>query len=401
MGNEEVGGRSATPAFGSVPGLPRPPSTAPEMYDRCMTEGDRQGSLLGEEIGKTKYRRSEVFVAGGQPTVTYNPRPGQGFDQRVRDYLEEKHRILCITGPTKSGKTVLVRQVVPTAIRLSGGDMRSIDVFWRDIADALGAFTDETAGRTWSDGQTSGGSVSAGVKPGGVGIEGEAVSSREQGTDESRSRSRSRDPRRVAKQELRKTMRTIVLDDFHHVDPEVQREIVRGVKDLVFDGVPVILIAVPHRSMDIVRAEREMKKRVEQLQIKPWSESELEAIADLGFGALNIDCEAKLAEELASEAYGSPHLMQEFCLRICKLNKIEETAPEHLVLPHPGSLTNFFKGIAQAEGDDETYRRLLNGPPRTDRKSRHLKDGGETDLYGVVLAGIASTGPKTSRRRVR
>lgn len=360
-----------------------------------MESESKQGSLLGEDVGKRTYRRSEVFVAGGQPTVTYNPRPGQGVDQRVRDYLEEKHRILCITGPTKSGKTVLIREVVPDAIRLSGGDMRTIDHFWSDIVDSLGVFTDESAERTWSDGKTSTDGVSAGVKPAGIGVEGEAVRSREEATEQSRARSRSRDPRRVAKQQLLKTMRPIVLDDFHHVDTDVQRQIVRGVKDLVFDGVPVILIAVPHRSMDIVRAEREMKKRVEQLQINPWTVAELDAIADLGFDALNIDCEAKLAGELASEAYGSPHLMQEFCLKICKANNIDQTVAERLVLPHPGNLTNFFKLIAEAEGDDETYRRLLQGPPRTDRKVRHLKDGQESDLYGVVLAGIASTGPKT------
>ena len=95
-----------------------------------MNASPHQESLLGDDVGRKKYRRSEVFVAGGQPTVTYNPRPGQGFDQRVRDYLDEKHRILCITGPTKSGKTVLIREVVPNAIRLSGGDMRTIDDFW-------------------------------------------------------------------------------------------------------------------------------------------------------------------------------------------------------------------------------------------------------------------------------
>ena len=135
-------------------------------------------------------------------------------------------------------------------------------------------------------------------------------------------------------------MRPIVLDDFHHVDPDVQQQIVRGVKDLVFDGVPVILIAVPHRSMDIVRAEREMRKRVEQLQIKPWKKGELEQIAALGFDALNIDCDKELARRLR-EAYGSPQLMQEFCLKICKSNKIDETVPEHLVLPHPGDLSAF------------------------------------------------------------
>ena len=292
-----------------------------------MNASPHQESLLGDDVGRKKYRRSEVFVAGGQPTVTYNPRPGQGFDQRVRDYLDEKHRILCITGPTKSGKTVLIREVVPNAIRLSGGDMRTIDDFWADIVDALGGFTDESAERTWSDSETNTDRVGAGFKPAGIGVDGDAAKARAAGTEQTRAKSRSRDPRRVAKQELRRTMRPIVLDDFHHVDPDVQQQIVRGVKDLVFDGVPVILIAVPHRSMDIVRAEREMRKRVEQLQIKPWKKGELEQIADLGFDALNIDCDKELARELASEAYGSPQLMQEFCLKSARRTRSTRRSP--------------------------------------------------------------------------
>jgi hypothetical protein len=60
------------------------------------------------------YKRHEVFVVGGQPTVTYNPRPAQGVSERLGDYLDERGRVLFITGPTKSGKTVLVNENRPS-----------------------------------------------------------------------------------------------------------------------------------------------------------------------------------------------------------------------------------------------------------------------------------------------
>ena len=355
-----------------------------------------QGRLIEDHVGRQKYQRHEVFVVGGQPTVTYNPRPGRGVEQRVKDYLEEKNRILCITGPTKSGKTVLVREVVDNAIKLSGGDLLSIDNFWADIVDILGGFTEEGGERTMIDGTTSSSGASAGIKPGGIGVEGETASSTESGTHNTRSKGRSRELRNVAKPLLRKACRPVVVDDFHHVDPGVQHQIIRGVKDLVFDGVTVILVAVPHRAADVVRAEPEMKKRVEHLQITPWSQQELEDIASRGFDALNIECPKELSRALATESYGSPHLMQDFCLQICKANNVKETLVDRSPLVYTGEIETFFRGLATKDGDDETYRRLAQGPRhRTDRKRRTLKDGRVTDLYGVVLAAIAHTGPKT------
>jgi hypothetical protein len=355
-----------------------------------------QGRLIEDYVGKQVYQRQEVFVVGGQPTVTYNPRPGQGAERRVRDYLDEKNRILCITGPTKSGKTVLVREVVPNALRISGGDLLGVNDFWSDVVDLLGEYTDETGERTMIDTTVSTAGVGAAVKPAGIGVETEANRTTTSGTQQTRAKQRSRDARNVAKAALRKTDRPVVIDDFHHVEPNVQKQIIRGVKDLVFEGVMVILVAVPHRAADIVRAEPEMKHRVEHLRITPWTKQELEDIASQGFDALNIDCPSSLSKEMASESYGSPHLMQDFCLQICKANDLRETLPSRQPLLYQGDRDGFFRFIAEQGGDDETYRKLAQGPRhRTDRKRRQLKDGRITDLYGVVLAAIAQTGPKT------
>jgi hypothetical protein len=312
----------------------------------------------------------------------------------VREYLEERGRILCITGPTKSGKTVLARQVLPKSIRVSGGEIASIDDFWADIVDELAAYTDETAERSRSEATATTEAYGAAAKIAGSGVDARHEDSDGKATTLRHAQSRSRKPRHVAKSELLKTKPAVVVDDFHHIDPEVQHQVVRGVKDLVFEGVPIVLIAVPHRAADIVRAEREMRGRVEDLQIKPWDIDELDDIAEKGFAALNIECSAEMSRSMAEESYGSPHLMQDFCLQICKSNKITETLPERVVLQ--GEINdNFFRWVANSEGGDETYRRLEQGPPRSDRIERRLRNGATTDIYGAVLRAIASTGPKT------
>ena len=71
-----------------------------------------------------------------------------------------------------------------------------------------------------------------------------------------------------------------------------------------------------------------MQGRVEQLRVTPWAPDELEDIAQKGFAALNINTPPSISSRMASESYGSPHLMQNFCLRICKANNITESLPD-------------------------------------------------------------------------
>jgi hypothetical protein len=340
------------------------------------------------------YERKEVFVVGGQPTVTYNPRPAQEASSRLGDYLDECGRILCITGPSKSGKTVLVTQMVAHAIWVSGGDLKSIDDFWNDIVDKLVVYTDESAERTHVEGTKRGASIGVGLKLVGTGVDLQADASSDDVVTLRHTQSRSREPRRVAKSELARWRPPIIVDDFHHIDPKTQRDIVRGLKDLVFDALPVILVAVPHRATDVIRAEPEMTGRIEHIQISSWSLAELEDIARQGFAALNIDCPTPVSERMAEQSFGSPHLMQNFCLQICKTNHVERTSPS------AGTLTglaedSFFESVARVQGTSDVHRRLAEGPRHSaDRLQRQCKNGGTVDIYGAMLAAIALTGPR-------
>ncbi len=273
-------------------------------------------STVDEQVGP---RLGEVFVPGGLPKVTYNPREALQLEERVRDYLSERHKILSLSGPTKSGKTVLLKTVLPTtAIWVSGGSVDKADDFWDAVADALAVYTAEQAETSSESNQhdTQGVSGGAGI-PNVVHVGG----SIEGGTGKTAGRrhtlSRTRSVMRASVAELRKHLDSvIVVDDFHYIEPSVQLAIVRGLKELVFEGLRVVFASVPHRAFDVVRVEKEMTGRVEQLPIEFWSDSELQGIAVKGFEALNVNATDDLTTRLATESFGSPHLMQEFCLHL-------------------------------------------------------------------------------------
>lgn len=139
-----------------------------------------------------------------------------------------------------------------------------------------------------------------------------------------------------------------------------------------------------------------MTGRVQQLTVGFWSQEELHAIATNGFSVLKItDSKSSISNRLAHESFQSPHLMQEFCLALCKENNLRQTPPNPVRIKAPADWCSFFQSRSSATSRT-AFDLLSRGPrQRTDRKERTLRNGQVTDIYGAVLAGIAHTGPLT------
>lgn len=233
---------------------------------------------------------SEVFVPGGLPKITYSAREPLRLESRVRDYLDTRHKMLSLSGPTKSGKTVLLKTVLPPATWVSGGSVKIGDDFWEAVVDRQGLCTDEAAETTSGQSEETTDAVRGGVSaPGRIAhVEGESKDATAAVTGKRHTLARERSPMRVALAELHKFPDAIiVIDDFHYIPAEAQMDVVRALKEPVFEGVAVILASVPHRAFDAVRMEKEMTGRVEQLRIAFWAPEELHGIAKQGVDALN------------------------------------------------------------------------------------------------------------------
>ena len=82
----------------------------------------------------------EVFTPGGQPSVTYVGREHLQLEDAVRGALARGYALNVVTGPTKSGKTVLCKRVLANAAKfivVEGGQVRNEDDFWRHISFKL------------------------------------------------------------------------------------------------------------------------------------------------------------------------------------------------------------------------------------------------------------------------
>jgi hypothetical protein len=173
----------------------------------------------------------------------------------------------------------------------------------------------------------------------------------------------------------------------------MQGNVVRALKALVFDGHPVVLLAIPHRRYDAIRVEKEMTGRVNQVEIPYWTEDELKEIPHLGFPLLSTVVDSTHIAEFAQQSIGSPHLMQEFCRQLCQDNGIEQTCRPQRSIEPVGPVEDLYRRIA-ADTSKTIFDRLAKGPrQRSDRKQRRFKDGGNGDIYVAVLRAIAELQP--------
>jgi len=340
-------------------------------------------------------RFTDVFVPGGFPRHTYNPRPALEIEDKVRQVTDNLCKLVPVTGHTKSGKTVLVRNILPRedAIWVDGGGVGAEEDFWTTVIDQLELF--QGSATTTEEGESSelSGSGRAGANL--LLAKGEAEIGGTFGTSRSTSTGKSRtvSSRVVALSGLRRADRALVVDDFHYLPRQLQGDLVRALKPLIFDGLPVVIMAIPHRRYDAVKVEKEMTGRILPVTIPVWEMPELTYIPSQGFPLLNGNVSDSFATRLAEEAIGSPHLMQEFCRSVCRAHGIDTSFNGASADLESEKLDAVFRETAETIGRP-IFEKLARGPrQRSDRIRRKLTSGDEVDIYGLILHALAHIRP--------
>jgi hypothetical protein len=338
---------------------------------------------------------TDVFVPGGFPRHTYNPRLELDLEKNVSQVTENLCKLVAVTGHTKSGKTVLVRSILPReeAIWVDGGGVGEEDDFWTTVIDQLNLFQTTEVAQEKEKATELSASGTAGADVLVVKGEAQVGGSYSTGRRSSSSQAREVSSRVSALAGLREARRAIVIDDFHYLPRNLQGDLIRALKPLIFDGLPVVIIAIPHRRYDAVKVEREMTGRILPVNIPAWSEEELTFIPQTGYGLLHGTVSDEFAKKLAEESIGSPHLMQEFCRAICRSHDISTTFRDKSADLNQEKLREVFSETAETIGRP-IFEKLARGPrQRTDRISRKLKTGAEVDIYGLVLHALGHIRP--------
>jgi hypothetical protein len=335
----------------------------------------------------SNYHRDDVFVAGGQPTLTYVQREDQHVERNFSRAIATPNQIVSLAGPTKTGKTVLCRKVLGQRefVWIDGGQIPSAKDLWEYVTSELN-LSDEVTTTTASQISTKAeGSIPLVATAGGSLLRGTTVANK-----------KKKISMKDAIATLLQSKIILVIDDFHYLSGDARTEVMRNVKSAVFNGLKVILLSATHRAFDAIKAENELTGRFISIKLPHWSQEDLQQIATLGFKALRIKQNATLIDRLTEEAQESPFLMQTFCWHMCFALNIERTAPliGWHVIPETYDPTSMLVRLAEDSGLP-IYQKLAAGPQsRKIRAKRPLKNGKEADIYEATLLALAETGPK-------
>ena len=330
--------------------------------------------------------RDTVFIAGGQPSITYVDRAHLNVEKNLAQALQVPNQIVSLAGPTKSGKTVLCRTVIGNSpyIWIEGGQIQTASELWEKCCYILNYPIDIA--------KSSKDESKAGLKVGildWLSIDGSVLKGSET------KRTYKIDSMASAIKHLKEEGIALIVDDFHYLPTSARTTILRNIKGPVFDGLKLVLLSVTHRGLDAVKAESELQGRVYSVITPEWAMEDLKQIAIQGFAALNIVYSDSVISRLAMEAQRSPFLMQKLCWEVCAGLGIAERPVQPTVISAKYDFVPICQRLSRDFGHP-IYKKLEVGPQsRKRRMKRRLKSGGSADIYKAILMSIAATGPKS------
>ena len=323
--------------------------------------------------------------------MTYVRRDRLDLEKKVGTALQRRHAFVVIGGPTKCGKSVLCRRVLQdeAVVPVEGGLLNSMDEFWAHLSHPLILPQSATRSRlkawSWSGllEVTVGSLFPVGVK--GSTTQGITL---QKGLTATYNNVLSLD----ALKELKRRDAVVVIEDFHFIPSKVQRAIVRALKTAVFDGLRVVILAVPHRAYDAAEVEDEVEGRIEYIDLPSWSLDDLLEITEKGFPALGLDIPRGIQRRICEDGFGNPLLVQEICYELSVM-RIEQ-GPDAADL-EASDLIRVYNEVARRKGVNR-FEQLSHVPLPPQFPPLQLPDGSNLDLNAAMLGAVARLGPKTT-----
>ena len=187
----------------------------------------------------------------------------------------------------------------------------------------------------------------------------------------------------------------VVLENFHYLSKDVQRELSFDLKTFHEMGIRFIVLGVWREANQLLVLNPDLQDRIAEVPVEPWEEKDFDEVIDAGQHHLNIIVPNQARDEFKRNAYGNVGMVQEFLKVYCQLNGVTETQLSQRVLDEERTIQQTFAKKA----DDQRGRLLtvlqgINAKSRTDRRS----GGGEPLTLPHYLVQVLLTAPISELR---
>jgi len=319
----------------------------------------------------SKIRISSVFSGLGVPKNTYVAQESGYFEKLLRQGINEGGTLCLVTGSSKTGKTTLYNNVLSSMDKVSllvrCDKSLTSQEFWAKPLESIDFNRIKETSRS-SERETE-----ASAKVGGTigwawlaGLIGEvSLGIKDKKTEvEIRERILSKPSTNHLIPLLKNSNAVLVVEDFHYLQEEVQKEVFQQWKAFTDEQVSVIVVGTTHHGVDLAYANQDLVGRIQQVDLKRWIDSDLSMIALKGFNALGQNPPREMINFVSQECAGLPILMQQTCGQLFSDKEIEELGRGEVVSFNMANARSALFNVATTRYRQyETwYTRLKTGP---------------------------------------
>lgn len=264
-----------------------------------------------------------VFSGLDMPDITYVAQDNGKHEKDLTYGIEEGGNLCLITGSSKTGKTTLYKRVLQTLekepIVVRCDSTLDTDDFWKKPLETLNF--DRLANISESELSESSVAGKVGGKLGWswlAGLIGEVSLGVKKNSSETESREKivSQPSASHLVPLLKYSNAILVVEDFHYLTEEIQRQIFQQWKTFTDQQVSILVVGTTHHGVDLAYANPDLVGRIEQIDLGRWESKDLCEIATKGFIQMGINIPAQITNLLARESSGLPIITQQACSQL-------------------------------------------------------------------------------------
>ena len=349
----------------------------------------------------TELKVGKVFRESGYPEYTYIRRREGDKEEELADYLFKETAVVSISGPSKTGKSALVKYVVEEVDRvpqnivpIRGNNINSDEGFWKEVLEKLDEPTKITKETREGTRKTTSKKLAGSIK---------AIAGRYTKDDTEEEFETIIEQKNLGLDtvlELFQEERFVIfVDDAHKIPDEIHGDIAEKIKEALDREALICVGYIDYRGDALTSADSDLNSRVDTISLSQWSEPDLKEIADIGFDKLNVDVNDDFIDILAHEALESPQLMQKFCYQFCVSNDVYfEQNDEQQIRGNEEDAKEILRNTASSLNENySTEFGLISGKTHGRSEDKfEFTDGKKGTRYDAILRGIASNEPSTS-----
>jgi hypothetical protein len=334
-----------------------------------------------------------IFTVSAIPQQGYVDRSERRELSRIADAITASGKSIVVLGPAKIGKSVFLHKLINekfdiAPIELTGRSLESIDQFWLRLVIESGGYVEKSI-KTKEKEQVK-------AKLGSELISASADLKKRK--EQEITAERIFTIQSLGEQFIENFNPLIVIEDFHEIKSLDTRKEIASISKNFSEKLlaKFVFVSTSEPEIDLFKTDPQLQMRASIYPFPTWSNKELEAVVEIGFGKLKINVGSIESGRIVRESNGSPCTLNDICANAAKSAKRQAGSAWDSEI----TITLSARDVASALEDQVLqYTSFANIPTLalaqsrvSDRPTRYTIGAGQGTIYHLILEALRKNG---------